>query len=67
MKQALKGLPVEQFPEASSTLLAKQGDGTGIDDEAAAQAGETFYPEVGGATGKVPQASSQQFYKNDLE
>jgi penicillin-binding protein 1A len=67
MKQALKGTPVEQFPEASSTLLAKQGNEPGIDDEAAAQAGETFYPEVGTQPGKAPQASSQQFYKNDLE
>jgi penicillin-binding protein 1A len=67
MKQALKGTPVEQFPEASSTLLAKQGNEPGIDDEAAAQAGETFYPEVGTKPGKAPQASSQQFYKNDLQ
>ncbi|MEJ2672835.1 MAG: PBP1A family penicillin-binding protein [Deltaproteobacteria bacterium] len=70
MKQALKGTPVEQFPSVSSTVLAKgnEGDlGNGTDDEAAASAGETFYPEAGTLQERGPQASSQQFFKNDLE
>ena len=73
MKEALKGTPVEQFQEASSTVLAKQGSeespGGPTDDEAAAQSDETFYPEAETPQAKAPtpQASSQQFFKNDLE
>ncbi|HZE22062.1 MAG TPA: fumarate hydratase, partial [Desulfobaccales bacterium] len=75
MKQALKGTPVQQFPEVS-TVLAKQGSEEGLDasgdDEAASQPGEIFYPEnEAGAlqerTSRTPQASSQQFFKNDLD
>jgi penicillin-binding protein 1A len=70
MKEALKGTPVEQFPEASGTVLAKRSEEpaeTPSDDEAATQADETFYPETEGLQEKAPQASSQQFFKNDLD
>jgi penicillin-binding protein 1A len=72
MKEALKGTPVEQFPEASSTVLANQGGiegGSGTDDEAALHPDETFYPENEGLQERTstPQASSQQFFKNDLD
>jgi penicillin-binding protein 1A len=73
MKEALKGTPVEQFQEASGTVLAKQGSdeaaGSPTDDEAASQSDETFYPEDETSQEKAPtpQASSQQFFKNDLE
>jgi hypothetical protein len=70
MKEALKGTPVEQFHEASGTVLAKQGSeetaGSASDDEAAAASDETFYPEAEVSPEKAPQASSQQFFKNDL-
>jgi penicillin-binding protein 1A len=72
MKEALKGTPVEQFQEASGTVLAKRGseeDGSSpTDDEAAAQSDETFYPEdeTSPEQAPTPQASSQQFFKNDL-
>jgi penicillin-binding protein 1A len=72
MKEALKGTPVEKFPAVSSTLLANQGsgaDGSHTDDEAAVQPDETFYPENEGLQERTstPQASSQQFFKNDLD
>jgi penicillin-binding protein 1A len=70
MKEALKGTPVEQFQETPKTILAKgeqEVTGGGADDEAAAQADETFYPENETSQGKASQASSQQFFKNDLE
>jgi hypothetical protein len=67
MKEALKGTPVEQFPGVSSTVLAK-GE-TGADDELPSQAEETFYPEEEVVKEKTPtpQATSQQFFKNDLD
>jgi penicillin-binding protein 1A len=73
MKEALKGSPVEEFPRVSSTVLAKRGSeepaGNPADDEAAAKADETFYPEdeVLKEKAPTPQATSQQFYKNDLD
>jgi penicillin-binding protein 1A len=70
MKEALKGTPVEPFPAASATVLAKRGEeatGTQTDDEAAAQSDEIFYPEADTVQEKAPQASSQQFFKNDLD
>jgi hypothetical protein len=73
MKEALKGTPVEQFQEASGTVLAKRGSeeaaGSPTDDEAATESDETFYPEDETAPEKAPtpQASSQQFFKNDLD
>jgi penicillin-binding protein 1A len=73
MKEALKGTPVEQFPAGTGTVLAKRGSeeagGRPADDEATAQPDETFYPEDEGLKAKTqtPQASSQQFFKNDLD
>ncbi|MFZ5447759.1 MAG: penicillin-binding protein 1A [Thermodesulfobacteriota bacterium] len=73
MKEALKGTPVEQFHEPSDTVLAKGGHeeaaGSPTDDEVAAQSDETFYPEDETLEEKIttPQASSQQFFKDDLE
>jgi penicillin-binding protein 1A len=73
MKEALKGTPVEQFQESSGTVLAKRGSEpatSGTDDEAAAESDETFYPEeeeVVRERPSTPQASSQQFFKNDLD
>jgi penicillin-binding protein 1A len=73
MKEALKGTPVEEFREGSgTTVLAKHGSeegGGAADDEAAAQSDETFYPEDEAVKEKAPhpQASSQQFFKNDLD
>jgi penicillin-binding protein 1A len=70
MKEALKGTPVEEFQEASDTVLAKGGEeaaGSPTDDEASEQSDETFYPEDETPQEKAPQASSQQFFKNDLE
>jgi penicillin-binding protein 1A len=67
MQEALKGTPVEKFPGVSSTVLAK-GDTT-TDDEVPAQGEESFYPEEGvlKERGATPQATSQQFFKNDLD
>jgi penicillin-binding protein 1A len=70
MKEALKGQPVEQFPEAPSTILARGAAGTTPDEEAAKDS-EDFYPEdetlQEKAETETPQASSQQFFKNDLD
>jgi penicillin-binding protein 1A len=80
MKEALKGQPVEQFPEISRTLLARDGQGADRDDEEGAGS-EDFYPEDDVIREKpetyekletpdrvgTPQASSQQFYKTDLD
>ena len=69
MKEALKGTPVEQFPGISSTVLAKRDAETDSDEEAPAQAEETFYPEEGVLKERTssPQATSQQFFKDDLD
>jgi membrane carboxypeptidase/penicillin-binding protein len=70
MKEALKGTPVEQFTGISSTVLAKRDrEETAADDEVPSQAEETFYPEeeVLKERTSTPQATSQQFYKNDLD
>jgi len=70
MREALKGTPVEQFPTIPSTVLANQGnEADGTDDETAVEPDETFYPEDEGLQERpsTPQASSQQFFKNDLD
>ena len=69
MKEALKGTPVEQFPGISSTILARQGEEKATDDEVPSKAEETFYPEDQGLKEKsqTPQATSQQFFKSDLD
>jgi penicillin-binding protein 1A len=72
MKQALKGQPVENFHGTPATILAKgnEAQDEAADDEAA-DGEESFYPEENNATLKErtpnpPQASSQQFFKDDL-
>ncbi|MBU4231481.1 MAG: hypothetical protein KKF43_03020, partial [Proteobacteria bacterium] len=70
MKEALKNAPVEQFPGMTSTVLAKQGsEESATDDEVPSRAEETFYPEDEGLKERTstPQATSQQFFKNDLD
>jgi len=69
MQEALKGTAVEQFPGVSSTVLAKRGEESSTDDEVPSQAEETFYPEEEGLKERTstPQATSQQFFKNDLD
>jgi penicillin-binding protein 1A len=71
MKEALEGTPVEQFQDASGTVLAnRRGEAAGSgDDEQTAQPDETFYPdgEMLQERTPTPQASSQQFFKNDLD
>ncbi len=72
MKEALKGQPVEEFPETPATILAKKGaEAPAVDDEAA-DGDDSFYPEEDNAAVQErksdrPQASSQQFFKEDLE
>jgi hypothetical protein len=65
----LKGTPVEQFPGVSSTVLAKRDEENATDDEVPSQGEETFYPEDQGLKERTatPQATSQQFFKNDLD
>jgi penicillin-binding protein 1A len=73
MKEALRNQPVEQFKDVAATVLARGGrEFPGRDDEAGSGAEETFYPEqeqedtLQERTG-APQASSQDFYKSDLD
>jgi penicillin-binding protein 1A len=71
MQEALKGKPVEQFPEEVKAPPAKgrldeeyyYDDETPIDEE------ELFYPENNTLTGGSPKppAPSQNFFKRDLE
>jgi penicillin-binding protein 1A len=70
MKEALKGSPVEQFPGVSSTVLAGQDqEESATDDEITTKAEETFYPEeeVLKERTSTSQATSQQFFKDDLD
>ncbi|MBM4273048.1 MAG: PBP1A family penicillin-binding protein [Deltaproteobacteria bacterium] len=70
MKEALKNQPVEQFPEFSGAVLARRGmDPPPADDEVAVEEGEDFYPEEEEPQEVSPRsrASSQQFFKSDLE
>jgi penicillin-binding protein 1A len=69
MKEALKGTPVEQFPGVSSTVLAgRDQEETATDDELTTRAEESFYPEeVLKERTSTPQATSQQFFKDDLD
>ncbi len=69
MKEALRGQEVEQFPEIHTTLAKKGDERTGKDEEAA-EGDDTFYPEEEAIKEKAPsqpRASSQQFFKNDLD
>jgi penicillin-binding protein 1A len=70
MKEALKGAAAEQFPGISSTVLARrESEESAADDETPSQAEETFYPEDEGLKERTstPQATSQQFFKDDLD
>ena len=72
MKAALAGQPVEDFQGGSTpaTTLAKKAAEAPAADEEAADSDETFYPEEEAVKEKKPnrpQASSQQFFKDDLE
>jgi len=70
MRQALKHQPVENFG-GDGTVLAKKGlDEAVKDDEEAVEVEESFYPEEDNAGQERPpatSASSQQFFKNDME
>jgi penicillin-binding protein 1A len=72
MKEALKGQPVEDFQGNTlpATTLAKKGDEAPAADDEAAASDESFYPEdeaIQERKPNRPQASSQQFFKEDLE
>lgn len=71
MKEALKNQPVEDFPEFSGAVLARRGmEPPAGDDEVAVEEGESFYPEEEEPQEVSPgrgRASSQQFFKSDLE
>ncbi len=70
MKEALKGQPVETFSGATLTTLAKKGEEPPAADDEAADGDDSFYPEEEAIQEKKPerpQASSQQFFKDDLE
>jgi penicillin-binding protein 1A len=69
MREALKQQPVENFGGAG-TVLARKGLEEGIkDDEEAAGTEDSFYPEDNALKERPPSssASSQQFFKNDME
>ncbi len=69
MKVALNGQALEQFPEIPPTL-AKKGEEPAGKDEEATEGDDTFYPEEEVIKEKAPSqpsASSQQFFKNDLD
>jgi penicillin-binding protein 1A len=70
MKEALKVAPVEQFPGIPRTELARRDrEESDTDDETPSQAEETYYPEeeVLKERTSTPQATSQQFFKDDLD
>jgi penicillin-binding protein 1A len=71
MKEALKGQPVEQFPEEVKAPAArgKLDEEYFYDDEKPIDEEELFYPENDTLTGGSPKrpAPSQDFFKSDLE
>ncbi len=70
MREALKNQPVEEFPTLSTTVLAKGAKAAPArDEEQTGGTEESFYPEEepGPEKSQPPQASSQQFFKSDLE
>jgi penicillin-binding protein 1A len=72
MREALRNQPVEEFPELSGALLARRGkepQASGQDEEQTPNPDESFYPEDETNQDKSPrpQASSQQFFKSDME
>ena len=71
MKEALKGQPVEDFPGGPAPPWPRRQEAPPADEEAA-DGDDAFYPEEENTTIQEkkpdrPQASSQQFFKNDLE
>jgi hypothetical protein len=50
-------------------VLAKRDEESASDEETPSQAEETFYPEEGVLKERTssPQATSQQFFKDDLD
>jgi|GEM_PF-5900809 len=69
MREALKNQPVEAFGGAG-TILAQKDIAEAIkDDEEAAGPEDTFYPEDNALQERAPSssASSQQFFKEDME
>jgi penicillin-binding protein 1A len=71
MKDALKGQPVEDFQGTPTlTTLAKKTESAQAKDDEAADKDESFYPEEEAVQPRKtdrPRASSQQFFKEDLE
>ncbi|MEJ2090565.1 MAG: PBP1A family penicillin-binding protein [Syntrophobacterales bacterium] len=71
MREALKGKPVEQFPEEVKTPTARGNldEQLYYDDEQPIDEEELFYPENNTLTGGSPKppAPSQDFFKKDLE
>ena len=70
MREALKNQALEDFPAVSPTVLAKGAkEPPPRDEEQTWGTEESFYPEQDPSPEKSPppQASSQQFFKSDLE
>jgi penicillin-binding protein 1A len=71
MKEALKGQPVEDFQGTPTlTTLAKKTEEAQAKDDEAVDKDESFYPEEEAVQPRKtdrPRASSQQFFKEDLE
>ena len=71
MKEALKGQPVEQFPEEvkAPTARSRMDEEYYYDDEQPIDEEELFYPENNTLTGgsPKPRTPSQDFFKKDLE
>jgi penicillin-binding protein 1A len=74
MRDALKNQAVEEFPTLSGTVLARgeRKEAVAKKDDEAAETEESFYPEEEATesdqeSSPKPQATSQQFFKSDLE
>jgi penicillin-binding protein 1A len=69
MKEALKNLPVEDFPEEVRAPVSRGESDLYYDDEEALDEDEIFYPEDSTLTegSPKPPSPSQDFFKSDLE
>ncbi len=74
MRDALKNQAVEEFPTLSGSVLARgeRKEAVAKKDDEAAETEESFYPEEEATesdqeSSPKPQATSQQFFKSDLE
>jgi penicillin-binding protein 1A len=69
MKEALKNLPVENFPEEVRAPVSRGESDLYYDDEEALDEDEIFYPEDSTLTegSPKPPSPSQDFFKSDLE